>query len=410
MIPRNSLRLLVLAPCLTLVCSAQDSQPRPSGDQAAPQETRAAIEYKVGDLVKTPEHASRWEYPKEFTLPAGFRLHLVEKGDTLWDLGQKNLGNPYAWPQIWEHNKWIKDPHWIFPGDPLLIPDQSKTLAKATEVPESTAPTQVAQMEPESPSTYKRLLSSEMAYTYQDFLQLPYVAEEGSEAHFKTRGAIRIAGGEKVDHANFTDGDKIFLDGGQDRSLKVGDRRVIVKVIKKRLFHPDDTRRVKPLGDVIQHVGVVRILHVTEKGSIAIIERCLDGVERGQMLIPFTEPASIPLALRKNSEGKEPNDPITPTSPSAKIVHIGDAVSNVANGAQVIIDKGEAHGLKVGNMLLGVQEDEWSVGNPRERTHAKERTFRYIGQAIVIHLGQNTATCRIVRAKDSFQVGTVLFK
>lgn len=405
MIPRNLLRSLALAPCLTLVCAAQDAKPRPTVDSASPQEARAASDFKVGDLVKTPDHRSRWDYPKEFTLQPGFTLHFVVPGDTLWDLGQRYLNNPYAWPQIWEHNKWIKDPHWIFPGDPLLVPDQSKALAKATDAPDSTAPAAVAAMEPEVSSSFRRTLSSEFAYSFQDFLQLPYIAPDGAEAHIKSQGGIRIAGGEKTEQANFGDGDKIFLDGGQDAGLKVGDRRVILKTVRKRVFHPDDSRKVKPLGDVVMQIGVARVVHVTAKGSIAIIERCLDGVQRGHALVPFTEPASIPLTLRKDT-----GDPVPPTTLQAKVVHIGDAVSNVANGAQVIIDRGEQHGLKVGDMLLAVEEDSWSIGNPRERVQPKEKTFRYIGQVIVIRTGQNTATCRIVRAKDSIQMGTRLFK
>lgn len=405
MIPRNLLRSLALAPCLTLVCAAQEEKPRPTVDPLSPQEARAAVEYKVGDVVKTPEHRSRWDYPKEFTLQPGFSLHFVVAGDTLWDLGQRYLGNPYAWPQIWEHNKWIKDPHWIFPGDPLLVPDQSKALAKAAEVPDSTAPPAVAGMEPEVSSSYRRTLSSEFAYTFQDFLQLPYIAPDGAEAHIKSQGGIRISGGEKVDQANFGDGDKIFLDGGLDSGLKVGDRRVITKTVRQRVFHPDDTRKVKPLGDVLMQIGIARIVHVTAKGSIAVIERSLDGVQRGHALIPFMEPASIPLKLRQDTA-----DPVSPTTLQAKVVHIGDAVSNVANGSQIIIDRGEQQGLKVGDMLLAVQEDAWSIGNPRDRVQAKEKTFRYIGQVIVIRTSLNTSTCRIVRAKDSIQIGSQLFK
>ncbi len=48
-------------------------------------------------------------------------VHTIVKGDTLWDLAAHYLGDPFLWPQIWERNPYIKDSHWIYPGDPMVI-------------------------------------------------------------------------------------------------------------------------------------------------------------------------------------------------------------------------------------------------------------------------------------------------
>jgi hypothetical protein len=47
--------------------------------------------------------------------------HVVVKGDTLWDITGKYLGNPYQWPSVWQKNPQIADAHWIYPGDSVLI-------------------------------------------------------------------------------------------------------------------------------------------------------------------------------------------------------------------------------------------------------------------------------------------------
>lgn len=47
-------------------------------------------------------------------------VHIVVKGDTLWDIAEKYLGNPFRYPQLAELSH-IRDPDWIYPGDRVRI-------------------------------------------------------------------------------------------------------------------------------------------------------------------------------------------------------------------------------------------------------------------------------------------------
>lgn len=50
-------------------------------------------------------------------------VHVVRRGDTLWDLAGRYLRDPFLWPQIFSVNRdVVGDPHWIFPEERLRIP------------------------------------------------------------------------------------------------------------------------------------------------------------------------------------------------------------------------------------------------------------------------------------------------
>ncbi len=385
---RKWLRAAFMVSGLAVALAAQDATQAP-----APQE------YQPGQVIQVPPHFNpKWDYPKEITLPEGTELHIVERGDTLWDLGNKYLGNPFAWPQIWEMNQWITDPHWIYPGDHLIIPT-GRTSIKPGETP-----TEVSNLQPGGSKFQSKPLRDEYAFTFQDFLQLPYLAPNGAPELYKQLGGLRVSSvGRSVEPNKGGEGDfeTLYVDGGSDQGLKVGDRLLALKLVKKKLYHPLDKRESTPLGDVVKQVAVGRVTQIQPNASVVVVEKAADTVEVGDQLVPFAEPANMMLKLRTDTK-----EPIPVQSPEARVIYTGHGNPGALTSMLLIIDKGSVDGMKVGDVLLAVREKTWPTGTPQSKQKAK--TNYLVAQLMVVKTIEGSSTCRVLRAYEEVLPGDIV--
>lgn len=140
----------------------------------------------ISDVLRT-------DHPSEY---------VVVKGDTLWDISARFLEKPWLWPDIWQKNPQVKDPHWIYPGDVIrLTYVNGKPVLTVNQAPR-TNQTPVGAIDVDE---YSRAFLKDLRVV-SSFKNLPYVIGNqeghllGSEQHnVYVQGLQGVAIGARVE-------------------------------------------------------------------------------------------------------------------------------------------------------------------------------------------------------------------
>jgi hypothetical protein len=308
------------------------------------------------------DHWTAWNPPAP---AATDQVHVVAKGDTLWQIAAKYYGDPYLWPQIWEKNQYVKDAHWIYPGDPLVLGlnvapvlDLSQSGAGSGDGSQTGAPTGEAAIPPPPAGVVDAAratgtpvpLGAETDIYCQGYVgeldeSFPYAVIGSEFDALSLDGYVRGATGWKVGSfrsstnttkVGLTTGDIIYVDGGRERGLLPG--KMFTAVVPERpVVHPI-------LGQVVgryyRYIGRVRILSVQDSTAIAEIVQSCDPLSTGALLFPF-EPEPVPLGR------STPLRPVNFPAAAEKLAHAPAIVYSrddiLALGADAVvhIDVGE---------------------------------------------------------------------
>lgn len=124
--------------------------------------------------------------------------YIVKPGDTLWDISGLYLEHPWLWPELWQVNPQVENPHLIFPGDVLSLTYDSQGR------PRLAINKRIVRLSPQSRTTHKApdaiatlplgvirpFLTYEQALSQTEIDALPYVL--GSNSASKSAAETHI--------------------------------------------------------------------------------------------------------------------------------------------------------------------------------------------------------------------------
>ena len=409
-----------------MAARAQQTPPAPPDDQAKPAEGRP-----------TPaENAARPAAPEPtgpIAVPPGTPdQYTIQKGDTLWDLSQKFLNNPWYWPKIWSLNPGIENPHWIYPGNRLKIvpgeggpqaPAQVQANAAGGEGEPKGPGEQAADTAdlPAAPSgsgsdievmnrngRLSAAASNAVSVSGKlTFTPPPVIAVRTSglvsPEEVKQAGTLDASFEEKELLANFDTAYIRFK--GENAPVKAGDKMILFRP-DGAVIHPITHQK---LADKTKSVGVVKVLSVRGDLATVQIESTYEEVSRGDLARPWT-PTEKRVVPRPNTKDV-----------SAVIVSaLNPGLSTYGESNEVFIDKGTADGVEEGNTFAVVRKGDglsnalvtksYTAGEEGTRSARKTSGVpdENVGLLLVVDVKEHLSTAIVVKSIRELQAGDTL--
>ena len=249
--------------------------------------------------------------------------YVVEKGDTLWDIADHFLKDPWYWPEIWYNNPQIDNPHLIYPGDviALIWVDGEPRLQIASRRPTVVlSPRMRTAARPEPISTIP--LSA-----IRQFLIHPQVL---SAAEIESLPRVIDS---RDNHLIMGTGDKIYArplastEHSSYHLLRKGEPLI-------------DPATGNTLGFEAVHVGEARLGSAGEPASLTVTDSERE-VLIGDRLKPKQEDP-----FERQFQPRAPEQPV-----DGQIIHLVDAISQIGQYQVAVINRGANDGLEAGHVL-----------------------------------------------------------
>jgi LysM repeat protein len=375
-----TLSVAVLAGCQTERPQAAQAPSATAPDTAAVQGTpvgdeRTAMEAAIDAGPSTAPAAEPTQGGLALN-PNAPDSYVVKRGDTLWGIAKVFLRDPWYWPEIWQVNPQVHNPHLIYPGDTLrLVYVEGKPSIvvqrgdSARVVPRIRSEALEGAVTAIPYETVAAFMSKPSVLTKEQIKNAPYV--------LATRDL----------HVAMSDGDTVYARGFTTPAVP-GTHYNVVHV-GGPLINPDD-------NSVLGYDGIFTGAgHVTRGGdpTTLVMTESARETEPGDKL--FAGGVEVPLDFI-------PSAPKTKTR--GRIIAVSDGVTVIGQYEVVAINRGAADGLAPGNVLAIYESGQVIADNANK------------GFLSVSHLGakkvrlpdERTGTFMVFKTFDRLSYGLVM--
>ena len=302
--------------------------------------------------------------------------YVVKRGDTLWGIAKVFLRDPWFWPEIWQVNPQVQNPHLIYPGDTLrlvYIDGQPQIVLQRGDG---------VRVEPRVRSEPLDSAITTIPYaTVAAFMSKPSVLDKE-----QIKAAPYVLATRDL-HVVMSEGDTVYARGFSSPA-ELGSHYNVVRV-GDALIDPDDHRLLGYDG-VFTGSG-----HVTRQGDPTTLimtessreSRAGDKLIAGGVDVPLD---FIPSAPRVRTNGR--------------IIAVADGVSIIGQYQVVVVNRGARDGLAPGN-VLGVFDTGPVVPDTDKKGFFNLDT---LGAKKVALPSERTGTFMVFKTFDNISYGLIM--
>lgn len=311
-------------------------------------------------------------------------VHVVKKGDTLWELCERYFRNPYQWPRLWSYNPQLQNPHWLEVGDQIRLKSATGNTAAAVA---TTGGSFIESRRRVPPRTV--------------FLREEGFVEEGVDAWGEITGAPE-------DKSFLMDTDDVYLRIAPGKDVHIGQELSVYRPV-----------RSVSKGKIVQLQGTLRVnqWNAKERFARATVIETMDVIERGARV------AAIPRRFEVVPPVRNEKD-IDAAILGSVYFHNFYAKEQV-----LYVDKGSEDGLRPGNRLLVTRSgDSWrqslpangaakriaieadnpaeveTIARPRDEKAYPEET---VAEIRVLDTHAHTSMCIVIDSSREIEVGEI---
>jgi hypothetical protein len=358
-------------------------------------------------------------------VPGAPEQYTIQKGDTLWDLSQKFLNNPWYWPKIWSLNPSIENPHWIYPGNQLrLIPGEGGAPAQvqAPAEPGVDAASAEGELQPEITASVNMPSSPDLEVVKKNsredtaaqnsvsisgklsFTPPPVVLVRSSglvsPEELSNSGTLDASFEEKQMLATY---DTAYVRFRGEVPARPGDKLVIFRPTGP-VIDPVTHRK---LADQTKTVGVAKVLAVKGSQATVQVERTFEEIERGDKVRPWT-PQDKRVAPKANT-----------ADVNAMIVQaVNPGLSTFGEANEVFINKGSDDGVQEGNTFAVVRHGDgltnvlvtksYAEGEGGAKSFNVKTPDENVGLLLVVDTKDHLSTAIVIKSVRELEVGDLV--
>jgi hypothetical protein len=338
------------------------------------------------------------------------------------------------WPQLWEQNEHIVNPHWIYPNDKVLIRRVTRISEATPPAPAPTpAPAPAVASAPEPPRAPTRLNIAPYPTPPPTLPPATFTSapprnfSEVKESDLYCSGFVRPTLTDELKVSSLansdtallaSDGAYIYLGKGTRDGIRAGSTYQVVRPTKG-VDSPGRSVGDRNLGTHYLEVAQIQVVLGQDNTSMARVTQSCEAVEVGDMVLPFTRvqfpalPSRRPFSATMKASGQMPAKVVMTKS---VLLNFGSAFKGSTRLAGVGTGKGELGDLERGiageNHVVYLDLARSSGAKPgdlfivyRDIDTADGKKKTAIGEVVILRVEDRASTALVTYSTSGIALG-----